>query len=209
MRASVIFLAATLLLVGGGTALAQSAAGPPSELGVVPYPGPVSAGAPSTSSDANRYATPVVPHNDAGPYLNEANPYASTIAPRRAVASPYLNEANPYASTAAPPHAATNPGATAAARQSGLSNVQARNVIELHGYTRIGEIYADPNSVWVWQADAMKDGRRVRIGIDYRGNLLELGGGARPCAAPQTGFGPVSPLGTGVRLYESSSCSDR
>ena len=24
------------------------------------------------------------------------------------------------------------------------------------GYTRVGEVHTDPNSIWVWQADAMK-----------------------------------------------------
>jgi hypothetical protein len=29
----------------------------------------------------------------------------------------------------------------------------------------------DQNSIW--QAEAMKDGRRVRVGVDFRGNVVE------------------------------------
>lgn len=191
MRSLIILIATALLICSGITASAQSSAQLPPELGIVPYPGPAGAGAASTT--------------------NGTNPYATAVAPRKNVANPYLNEANPSISTVTPRHnpPTAGPGESAAAGQSGINKVQARVIIEQQGYTRIGEIQAEPNSIWVWQADAIKDGRRVRIGIDYRGNLLELGGGARPCAAPGAGLGPVSPLGTGMRLYESSSCSNR
>src|SRR5215472_6139289 len=157
MRALVILLAAVLLMGRGISASAQTSAGQPPEPGVTEYPNPTGARVPSTNGSANPYATPVAPrHNNPNPYLNEANPYASTVAPRRT-------------------HPAPGPGETAATRQSGLSNVEARSISEQQGYTRIGEMHAEPSSIWVWQADAIKDGRRVRIGIDYRGNLLELG----------------------------------
>jgi hypothetical protein len=100
-----------------------------------------------------------------------------------------------------------NPAETAAQRQSGLSDAQARSLVQQSGYNGISNFRAEPNSIWVWQADAMKNGRRVRLGIDYRGNLVEISGGsARPCTAPGAGFG-AGPLGTGSRLSEATRCS--
>ena len=100
-----------------------------------------------------------------------------------------------------------NPAETAAQRQSGLSDAQARSLLQQGGYNGISDLHAEPNSIWVWQADAMKNGRRVRLGIDYRGNLVEISGGsARPCTAPGAGFG-AGPLGTGTRLSEATRCS--
>ena len=48
---------------------------------------------------------------------------------------------------------------------------QARRRIEDHGYTGVGKLHKDQNSIW--QAEATKDGRRVRVGLDYRGNVVE------------------------------------
>src|SRR5258708_13821877 len=111
-------------------------------------------------------------------------------------------------STAATPakKPAKNPAETAAQRQSGLTDAQARTLLQQEGYTGISNLRAEPNSIWVWQADAMKDGRRVRLGADYRGNLLELSGGARPCAAPGGGVGPGFGR-PGARLSDATRCS--
>jgi hypothetical protein len=101
-----------------------------------------------------------------------------------------------------------DPAVSAAQRQSGLSEVQARSLLQQQGYASVSTLEAQPNSVWVWQADAMKNGRRVRLGIDHRGNLLELGGSATPCTLP--GLSPtVGGLGVGTRLSEATSCSGR
>lgn len=48
---------------------------------------------------------------------------------------------------------------------------QARRRIEDHGYTDVGQLHKDQNSIW--QAEAMKDGRRVRVGLDFHGNVAE------------------------------------
>lgn len=48
---------------------------------------------------------------------------------------------------------------------------QARGRIEDHGYTDVKQLHKDQNSIW--QAEAMKDGRRVRVGLDFRGNVAE------------------------------------
>jgi len=74
------------------------------------------------------------------------------------------------------------------------------------GYTQIGEVRADPNSIWVWQAEALKNGRKVHLGIDNRGNLIDMSGGqAQPCATPGVGFG-AGPMGVGSRLSTVASC---
>ena len=101
-----------------------------------------------------------------------------------------------------------DPAMSAAQRQSGLSEVQARSALQQQGYASVGTLEAQPNSVWVWQADAMKNGKRVRLGIDHRGNVFEIGGSAKPCALP--GLSPnVGALGVGTRLSDATSCSGR
>lgn len=111
-------------------------------------------------------------------------------------------------STAATPakKPAKNPAETAAQRQSGLTDEQARTLLQQEGYTGISNLRAEPNSIWVWQADAMKDGRRVRLGVDYRGKLLELSGGARPCTS-LGGAGSGFVGSPGARLSEATRCS--
>jgi hypothetical protein len=115
----------------------------------------------------------------------------------------------PSPSTAATPakKPAKNPAETAAERQSGLTDVQARDLLQQEGYTGISNLRGEPNSIWVWQADGLKDGRRVRLGVDYRGKLLELSGGARPC--PSLGWGAGYGTGgwPGTRLSEATRCS--
>jgi hypothetical protein len=115
----------------------------------------------------------------------------------------------PSPSTAATPakKPAKNPAETAAQRQSGLTDAQARGLLQQGGYTGISNLRAEPNSIWVWQAEAMKDGRRVRLGVDYRGKLLELSGGARPCPSPGGGAGSGIGGSPGTRLSEATRCS--
>src|SRR5204862_1410717 len=76
------------------------------------------------------------------------------------------------------------------------------------GYNSVNTLQPQPNSIWVWQADALKNGRPVRLGIDYRGNVLELGATATPCTLP--GMSPTTGgFGVGARLSETSRCSGR
>jgi len=101
-----------------------------------------------------------------------------------------------------------DPAVQAAQKQSGLSEVQARSLLQQRGYASVNGLQAQPNSVWVWQADVMKDGRPLRIGIDYRGNVLELGATATPCTLP--GMAPTTGgFAVGARLSEASRCSGR
>jgi hypothetical protein len=100
--------------------------------------------------------------------------------------------------------------ATAAQHQSGLSEAQARGLLQQRGYNSVNTntLQPQPNSIWVWQADALKNGRPVRLGIDYRGNVLELGATATPCTLP--GRSPTTGgFGVGARLSEASRCSGR
>ena len=102
-----------------------------------------------------------------------------------------------------------DPREAAAQQQSGLGQVEATSLIRSRGYARLGEVHADPNSVWVWQADAVKNGRPVHLGIDHLGNLLETPTGlARPCTQPGAGFATGS-MGVGSRLSEATNCASR
>lgn len=115
-----------------------------------------------------------------------------------------------YPSTApAPAGRPRDPAAAAARQQSGLSESDARTLLQNRGYTQLNEVRADPGSVWVWQADGIKDGRPVRVGIDYRGKVLTISPeGNRPCAAPGVDFG-IGGLGVGARLSAVGSCAGR
>lgn len=101
-----------------------------------------------------------------------------------------------------------DPAVVAAQRQSGLTEVQARSLLQQQGYASVNTLRAQPNSIWVWQADVIKNGRPIRLGIDYRGNVLELGATAAPCNLP--GLSPTTGgFGVGARLSDASRCSGR
>jgi len=102
-----------------------------------------------------------------------------------------------------------DPQEAAARQQSGLGQMEATDLIRSRGYTRLGDVHADPNSVWVWQTDAVKNGKPVHLGIDHHGNLLETSTGlARPCTQPGAGFATGS-IGVGSRLSEATNCASR
>jgi hypothetical protein len=198
MRAHPILIGVSALLASAGIGLAQTSsptAEPRAGSVVSPYGRP--SASPVTTND---------PLNS-----NVANPYANPAPVHRGIRNPYFGEDNPYVTSTAtsrrtkPP---VNPAETAAQQQSGLSDADARSLLQQQGYASVTDLRAEPNSVWVWQADAIKNGRRVRLGIDPRGNLLELGASAQPCASPGAGFG-ASPLGTGARLSEATRCANR
>ena len=72
---------------------------------------------------------------------------------------------NPNANATRAGNAALEPGANS------FTEGQARRRIEDRGYTNVDKLHKDQNSIW--QAEAMKDGRRVRVGVDFRGNVVE------------------------------------
>jgi hypothetical protein len=158
--------------------------------------------------------TPATPPSSANPY--PANPYQ--------MATPYTG--TPYSSMHYPssqyptgqypsshyPSSPTtagrpiNPAEAAAQQQSGLSESDVRTLLQSHGYTRLNSVQADPGSTWVWQADAVKNGRPVRVGVDYRGQVLVISPQARrPCAAPGANFG-IGGIGIGAGLSAADSC---
>ena len=99
-----------------------------------------------------------------------------------------------------------DPAMAAAQRQSGLNQADATSLMRIKGYTQLGDARAAPNSIWFWQADAMKNGRRVQLGIDYHGNLSDLSAGqAQPCVTPGVGLG-AGPMGVGSRLSGVAGC---
>jgi len=72
---------------------------------------------------------------------------------------------NPNANATAAGNAALEPGANS------FTEGQARRRIEDRGYTNVDRLHKDQNSIW--QAEATKDGRRVSVGLDFRGNVVE------------------------------------
>jgi hypothetical protein len=112
-----------------------------------------------------------------------------------------------YPSSAPPASRTLNPAVAAAQRQSGLSADQVQTLLQSKGYSWINSVDADPNSIWIWQAEATKDGRPVRVGVDYRGNVLVIAPEAnRPCTSPGVNYG-VGGLGVGTQLSIASSCN--
>jgi hypothetical protein len=168
--------------------------------------------------------------NPASPYLpGPANPYlpsrsgagaapqpGSAAAPNPAhpgqpgPTSAYGSNPANYATTPESAKRTLTPQQRASQRQSGLTQTQAKTLLEDKGYQRIVKVEADPSSLWVWQADVIKDGRPTRVGIDYRGNVLDLSSTqARPCREPGVRLGATGGLAVGSRLSQADSCAGR
>jgi len=107
--------------------------------------------------------------------------------------------------------AVTAPGAPGTAadippKGSSFTETQARSHLESQGYRRLSNVHADPNSTAIWQADAMKDGQPVRVGIDYRGIVSELGGAAKPPCEARGGAGSGR---AGIGFATAGVCAGR
>jgi hypothetical protein len=193
MHAHRVFIAVSVLLGSTGIAVAQT--------------DQPAAGGPMVHDPKSTNAYPRVdPFNP-----NPTNSYANPNPIHRDIHNPYFGEDNPYVTSTATPRrkkSAVNPAEAAAQQQSGFANEDVRSLLQQQGYASVNDVHADPNSIWVWQADALKNGRRVRLGIDNRGNLLELGASTQPCTSLGAGFG-AGPLGTGARISEADRCSGR
>lgn len=152
-----------------------------------------------------QYPVPPSPPSVATPY-HPATPYASSHYP----SMHYPTSQYPTMSYPSSPATASGrpltPAEAAAQRQSGLSQSAVEALLQGQGYSRLNGIQADPGSIWVWQADAMKDGRPVRVGVDYRGNVLVIAPEAnRPCTTPGVGFG-FGGIAVGARRSAADSC---
>lgn len=58
----------------------------------------------------------------------------------------------------------------AAKGANSFTEAQARGRIAKAGYTDVTKLVKNPNGVW--QGSAMKDGKAVLIGLDYKGNVI-------------------------------------
>jgi periplasmic protein CpxP/Spy len=99
---------------------------------------------------------------------------AQSTAPNPTTANPPNSPTGaPYAGTSANPDSNGNRAGNAGLERgaNSFTEGQARRRIEDHGYTSVGSLHKDQNSIW--QAEATKDGRRVRVGVDFRGNVVE------------------------------------
>jgi len=63
----------------------------------------------------------------------------------------------------------TNPTAPVAGKNS-FTESQAKSRLEAAGYDNITDLKL--NDQGVWQASAMKDTRKVMVGLDYQGNIV-------------------------------------
>lgn len=159
-----------------------------------PYPSALPAqGNPGPASPSRNYGT---------------NPANYGVAPNPAAA--YGSNPANYVSTPESTKREATPQQRAAQQQSGLDEAAAKSLLEQKGYRNIVSVEAHPNSLWVWQADVLKDGRPTRVGIDYRGSVLDLSTPqARPCTMPGVQAGAVGGLAVGSRLSQSDACSGR
>jgi opacity protein-like surface antigen len=83
------------------------------------------------------------------------------------------------ASTPAPdPNAAANPAVKSpddmastglAKGQNSFTKAEAKGRIEKAGYTNVTGLTKDANGLW--QGQAMRDGQRVNVALDYKGNV--------------------------------------
>jgi putative membrane protein len=90
---------------------------------------------------------------------------AQSTAPNTNAAPSAGTSSNPHSNAARTGNAALEPGANS------FTEGQARRRIEDRGYSHVDQLHKDQNSIW--QAEATKDDRRVRVGIDFRGNVVE------------------------------------
>ncbi len=83
------------------------------------------------------------------------------------------NQTVPNAGTTADPNANATRAGNAALEPgaNSFTEGQARRRIEDRGYTNVDQLHKDQNSIW--QTEATKDGHRVRVGVDFRGNVVE------------------------------------
>ena len=77
-----------------------------------------------------------------------------------------------YADSHNPAIKSSKPVAThvAAKGHNSFTEAQARSRIEKAGYTDVGKLTKNSNGIW--QGTATKDGQKVEIGLDYKGNVI-------------------------------------
>ncbi|USI73429.1 hypothetical protein [Sphingomonas morindae] len=80
-------------------------------------------------------------------------------------AQPAATSHNPAIKNGAPTHTSG-----AAAGRNSFTQDQAKGRLEKAGYTGVGKLAKDKNGVW--RGTAMKDGAKVSVGVDYKGDVV-------------------------------------
>lgn len=81
-------------------------------------------------------------------------------APAASTMPPAISLSNAESKTPAAPV----PGANS------FTKSEARSRLEAYGYTNVGDLQKDSQSIW--RGAAMKNGRSVRVALDYQGNIV-------------------------------------
>jgi hypothetical protein len=100
------------------------------------------------------------PHVAAAPARPIAGPAALSNAPSASTLPPAIAMGNADSKTAAAPVAGAN----------SFTESEARSRLEAHGYANVGALQKDAQSIW--RGTATKDGRPVRVALDYQGNIV-------------------------------------
>ena len=154
MSAKASALGAAMLLCSAALALAQTAA-----------PTATTTGSPETTPNISP-SSPQAGNPGVNP--NAAGTQTGTSGGSGTGAPGYGSSGN-ATGPAAPNAAAGQP--TLQAGANSFTEAQARRRMRDHGYTQITKMHKDQNSIW--QAIAMKGGRQVRVGLDFRGTVAE------------------------------------
>ena len=84
-----------------------------------------------------------------------------------AIAQPANRDANtPAVNT---PNSPPNPGAPVAGSNS-FTEGQAKSRIESNGFANVSDLRKDDQRVW--RGKAMKDGKSVKVAVDFKGNVV-------------------------------------
>jgi hypothetical protein len=88
-----------------------------------------------------------------------------------------FSQTNPKPASPNPPAVSTSnaDSKTSAAPVAGANSfteAEARKRLEAHGYTDVTQLMKDDKSIW--RGKAMKDGKRVGVGLDYQGNIVNF-----------------------------------
>lgn len=86
--------------------------------------------------------------------------FAQNVTTTPSVNPPAVSTTSADSKTAAAPVAGAN----------SFTESEARNRLEVHGYTNVTGLKKDDKSIW--RGQAMKDGTAVNVALDYQGNIV-------------------------------------
>ena len=67
-------------------------------------------------------------------------------------------------------HADSHNAAAPVPGKNSFTEAQARDRLEQHGYSAVSSLQLDDQSIW--RGTATKDGRSVKVALDYQGNIV-------------------------------------